>query len=431
MLTNLLMTATQWVDMFMVGQLGHESVAAVGLAGFVMTLFMIVLMAVQVGTSTVVAQAHGASHQDRVDAGTRHALILGAVLAGVVTVIACWPHSRLLYRIFISLDAEPNVSEIGALYIRIVMYSAVAQIVSLVGQAALRSTGDTRTPLWLTGGANIINVILNYILIFGKFGAPELGVAGAAWGTAISRGLEGLSYLVLMNLGQLNVGLKLGDWSIDAELMGTLIRLGVPAAGEQLLVNFGFLLYNKIIAGYGTIELAAYQVGVIALQFSFMPGFGLSVAATTLVGQCIGANDYEQADKAGISCTKLACILMPLLGVMFVIVARPFAARFIPDSPQVVPLATVFIRLLAISQPTMAIHFTMSGALRGAGDVRSSLWGAVVGMYCVRLPVSFIAAYVFHWSVYWVWMAMVLAHLGRAEFLYWRWRQGRWKSITL
>ena len=99
--------------------------------------------------------------------------------------------------------------------------------------------------------------------------------------------------------------------------------------------------------------------------------------------------------------------------------------------PEVTPLATTFIRLLAISQPTMAIHFTMAGSLRGAADTRAPLWAAIISMYLVRLPIAGLVVYVFDWSVYWVWMGMVLAHLSRAEYLYWRWRRGGWRTIEI
>lgn len=428
--TNLLMSAVIWVDLYMVGRLGKDAVAAVGLGNFILGLFMIVLMAVTQGTATVVAQAHGANDRDGVDAAFQQSALLGAAVALVITLIACWPNSRLLYGIFIWCDALPPVAELGAQYMRIVLYANAGQLVAMVGQAALRSTGDTRTPLWLTGSTNIVNIILNYILIFGHLGFPAMGVAGAAWGTAIARALEAVSYLTLLGTGQFRVRFRLGAWGLAWSTIRKVFAVGLPAAGEQLLMSFGFLLYNKLVAHYGTAELAAYQIGVVMLQISFMPGLGFSVAATTFVGQWIGAGDYEEARRAGDSCVRLAGVLMALLGVGFIFLAGPVARWFINDA-SVVPLATTFIRLLAICQPTMAIHFVMSGALRGAADARSPLRGVIVSMYLVRLPMALLVAYVLKWNVYWVWMAMVFAHLARAEFLHWTWRREHWRRIRL
>lgn len=425
--TNLLMSAVTWVDLYMVGRLGKEELAAVGLSNFVLHIFIIVLMAVSQGTATVVARAYGANDRRGVDQGFQQSLLLGSVLAVIVTALACRPNSSLLYDLFIWCDAAPHVAELGAEYMRIVLYANTAWVISLVCAAALRSTGDTRTPLWLSGTTNVLNIILNYALIFGHFGAPAMGVAGAAWGTAISRGVEAVCFLVLTGSGLLRVRFSPLHWSLDRSTVRRIMAVGLPAGGEQFLMSAGFLLYNKLIASYGTEALAAYQIGVVMLQFSFMPGVGFSVAGTTLVGQWIGAGDEDQAARAGEACAKFAGVFMSALGVVFVIAAGPFARAYLNDAT-VVPLATVFIRLLAISQPTMAIHFTLSGALRGAADARSPLRAVIISMYLVRLPISLLTVYVLEWDVYWVWIGMVLSHLARAEYMLMCWRDGRWRQ---
>ena len=262
-LTNLLMTAVQWVDLGMVGRLGKEAFAAVGLSGFIMSLFLLVLMAVSHGTATVVAQAYGANDRRRVNAGCKQSMILVGGLGLVLTVIACWPGSDLLHRIYLGEEAEPQVARLGADDLRVVMYANAATGLSLVAQAAIRSTGDTRTPLWLSGFANLLNIVLNYALIFGHFGAPEMGVQGAAWGTAVARGVECAAYLGLMATNTLRVQLPLRGWAFDRQVIRSIMRVGLPAGGEQLLVSIGFLIYNKLIASYGTNELAAYQLGVV------------------------------------------------------------------------------------------------------------------------------------------------------------------------
>lgn len=429
-LTNLLVSAVGWVDLGMVGRLGKEPFAAVGLAGFIMGLFFLVFMAVSIGTAAVVAQAYGANDAARVNHATKQSMLLGGGLALALTLVVCWPSSSLLYRLFVWEDAAPAVAVLGAAYLRIVLLASVPTGITLIAQAALRSTGDTRTPLMITGVTNVINIGLNYMLIFGRWGAPELGVVGAAWGTAIANTIGCVAYLGLMGTGALRVQLTRRAWGFEPAMMGSIMRIGGPAAGEQLLGSVGFLLYNKVIAGYGTNELAAYQLGVVMLQFAFMPGMAFSVAATTLVGQWIGAGDRDLAERAGLLCTNIAGVFMTLMGVVFLLAAEPFARAYLGD-PEVTPLATTFIRLLALSQPTMAIHFTIAGALRGAADTRAPLWASLISMYLVRLPIAAITAYLLHWSIYWVWMGMVFAHLSRAEYLYWRWRRGGWRTIEI
>ncbi|HVS63456.1 MAG TPA: MATE family efflux transporter [Thermoanaerobaculia bacterium] len=426
-LTNLLTTAVSWVDLLMVSRLGTEAVAAVGLAGFMQTLAWAVLMSLQMGTAILVAQAWGRGDRERADHVTTQALVSASGLALAISVVVCWPGNPLLDWSFLAFDAEPSVAAIGADYLRVVLAALTAMIVSLVGQAALRSIGDTRTPLWLTGAANLLNIVFNSLLIFGLLGFPALGAVGAAWGTLIARSCEGLAYVAILAGRRRGVGLRWSSVRPQRATLGELLRLGLPSSGEQLVMNTGFLLYNRVIAAYGTEALAAYQVGVILLQASFMPGFGFSVAATTLVGQWVGAGDRDTAREAGRRCRDLAVLMMSALGVVFFFVAEPFT-RFVLDDPLVVGNAVSFIRMLALSQPAMAIHFALSGALRGASDVRAPLGASVVAMYGVRLPIAAIAAFVAHAPILWVWVAMLCAHTVRATLLSWRWRGLGWQT---
>lgn len=427
--TNLLTSAVQWVDLFMVATLGKEAVAAVGLSSQVQTLAWAVLMSVQTGTSVIVAQAWGARNPSRIERTMIQALYLGGGLSVVLTLVFCWPSSSLLYRIFLLLDAEVEVARIGAEYLGIVLLALLGMTVSLVGQAALRSVGDTRTPLWLTGGSNLLNIALNWLLIFGHLGLPALGVAGAGWGTMLSRCAEGVAYLLLLRSGRLAVRIRHAELRLHPALLRDLLRLGIPATLEMLVMNSGFLLYNRIIASFGTSALAAYQIGVILLQASFMPGFGFSVAATTLVGQWRGAADDRQARIAGSRCRNLALAFMPALGILFFFTARPFALLVL-DDPEVVPRATEFIRVLALCQPAMAIHFALSGALRGAGDVRSPLYASTAAMYGARLPFAGITTYLLSLSLSWVWLAMLLAHLVQASVISIAWTGERWRGAS-
>ena len=419
-LTNLLTSGVSWIDLLMVSHLGKETVAAVGLATFLQTLLWTLLTSVQIGVSIVVAQAWGAGQREVAEKAAHQAIALSVVVAAALVVLLCPPHGvsvlRGAYRL---LDAEPAVAEIGAHYLRIVLLVVPAFALSLVGQAALRSTGDTRTPLLLTGAANVINAGLNYVLISGKFGAPELGVAGAAWGTVGARIFEATAYAVLLRRGRLRLTWTFASLAPDRATIGRLLRLGLPAGGEQLVVSTGFLLYNRAIGSYGTDALAAYQIGVILLQASFMPGFGFSVAATTLVGQRVGAGDTTGAREAGLRCNVLAVAMMSAMGLAFFFLARPFA-RFVVDDDAVVPQAVLFTRLLALSQPAMAMHFALAGALRGGGDVRTPLVASLLAIYGARLSVSFAAAYVLDKPLAWLWWAMVADHHLRAAVLWWR-----------
>jgi Na+-driven multidrug efflux pump len=161
-----------------------------------------------------------------------------------------------------------------------------------------------------------------------------------------------------------------------------------------------------------------------------MPGFGFSVAATTLVGQRVGGGDTAGAREAGWRCNRLAVTMMSALGLAFFVLARPFA-RFVLDDPSVVPQAVLFTQMLALSQPAMAMHFALAGALRGAGDVRTPFVASLLAIYGARLSVAFAAAYALALPLVWLWWAMVADHHLRAGLLYWRFARGRLAPAVL
>ena len=355
-LTNLLTTAVQWVDLLMVARLGKETVAAVGLGGFLSTLVWATMMALQTGTQILVAQAYGAGNRRSIDRTVQLALLIGFGTSLVTAAVLCFPGTQILHRAYLLFDVDPEVASIGARYLGVALLALPGGAVALVGQAALRAVGDTRTPLWLTGTANVLNAFFNYVLIFGKFGMPELGVVGAAIGTVAARSIEAGLFLMLLYGGRLRVALRPSRFRLDLQTVKDLLRLGLPSSAEQLVMTSGHLIYQKVIASYGTEALAAYQVGVILLQAAFMPGFGFSVAATTLVGQWIGARDPSQAVLATKRCRNLAVTVMSLMGILFFFAAEPFSAWVLADLT-VIPIATLFIRCLALAQPMMAVHF--------------------------------------------------------------------------
>jgi Na+-driven multidrug efflux pump len=195
-------------------------------------------------------------------------------------------------------------------------------------------------------------------------------------------------------------------------------------------MQIGFMLYLAIAALYGTTAVAAYIIGVRILALSFLPGFGFSAAASTIVGQQLGAKQADEAQRSGWETTRLAVLFMSSAGLLIFFGARPIAALFISEE-SVIEEAVVFIRILAVAQPLMAADFTLGGALRGAGDTRFPLWTVIVAFYGVRLGWAWLAANAFGLSISWVWLALVGDYVVRAVLKGWRFRSGDWKHIRV
>jgi putative MATE family efflux protein len=216
----------------------------------------------------------------------------------------------------------------------------------------------------------------------------------------------------------------------DRALFGSLFKIGWPTAIEGLLFAGGILWFQRLVSGYGTEAVAAYNVGAAILSLAFLPGMGFAAAASALVGQNLGNHDPDAAARSGWRATGGALICLTLVGTAIVALARPAASLFSRD-PEVQNLVVLFIYILGAVLPLMAIEFAVGGALRGAGDTFFPLAVVFTGLFICRLiPATFLALGV-HASLGWVWSALVLDYLARAALVARRFRGGKWKSIRV
>jgi putative MATE family efflux protein len=238
--------------------------------------------------------------------------------------------------------------------------------------------------------------------------------------------------LALIHLNRATSALHLHPTRLKVNLAMArrVLAVGIPTGVEQLLMQIGFMLYLAIAALYGTTAVAAYIIGVRILALSFLPGFGFSAAASTLVGQQLGAEQADGAQRSGWETTRLAVLFMSSAGLLIFVGARTIASLFI-DEEAVIDETVQFIRILAVAQPLMAADFTLGGALRGAGDTRFPLWTVIFGFYGARLGWAWIAASVLALSVTWVWLALLGDYVLRAALKSWRFRSGAWKRIRV
>jgi putative MATE family efflux protein len=277
---------------------------------------------------------------------------------------------------------------------------------------------------------NVLNIALNYALIFGAFGLPALGVRGSALSSAIAFTLGSTIGVVLLARGGLRVAFARSDLRPDRHIMARVIRIGVPTGIEQFAMQMGFLTYLVFASTYGTAAVAAYFIGVRILAFAFLPGIGFATAAAALVGQNLGAGAPEQAERAGYVATRLAIRLMSSAGLLLFVFAVPIARLFVDDAA-VIEDTRWFIYALAVCQPFMAIDYTLGGSLRGAGDTRFPLATLFVGLYGCRLVFAWLVTHVLHLTTPWLWLAMVGDYAARSALKTWRFRSRAWQHVRV
>ena len=411
--------------MLMVGRLGAEAVGAVGLATQILGAVRAGIAAVGTGTVALVARHVGSGNRDDAEETLKQSVIFGVLVSTIIAipVIVFAPQLMALFRV------KGLMATMGARYLQIVMLAEPFQGIFLMCMAALRGAGDTRTPLWIGGFIDVIAIVLNYMLIFGKWGAPAMGVDGSAIATLIAIAAGGLLFFWVLSLEGMALNFHWHRLRPDFALGRRILAVGNPAAIEQLIVQFGFVAYVAFIAHYGDPEVAAYFIGVRILALSFLPGFGFASASATLVGQGLGAGDPDFSRRVGWVATKMAIVLMTAMGLVFVIFAHPIAAVFIDD--KVVIWYTVqFMYALAAGQPLMAIDWTISGALRGAGDSRTPLYGSVAGFYGMRLFLTVLIVRV-HGPIVLIWWTLIADYIVRSAIKAWRFRGEHWVTIRV
>ena len=411
--------------MLMVGRLGAEAVGAVGLATQILGAVRAGIAAVGTGTVALVARYIGAQDRDNAEEVLTQSVVFG-VLVSTVIAIPVIVFATPLMSLF---QVKGQMAAMGARYLRVVMLSEPFQGIFLMCASGLRGAGDTRTPLWIGGIIDVLAIFLNYVLIFGKFGIPALGVDGSAFATLIAIAIGGVLFFWALSFEGMVLGFRWDRLWPDFGLGWRILRVGNPAAIEQLVIQFGFVAYVAFVARYGDKEVAAYFIGVRILALSFLPGFGFSAASATLVGQGLGAHDPAFSRKAGWESTGMAVVLMTAMGLVFIVFARQIAALFIDDH-QVILYTVAFMYALGGAQPLMAVDWTITGALRGAGDSRFPLYGSLAGFYGMRLFLTILIWY-HHGNIEWIWWSIIADYVVRSGLKTRRFWGGKWETVEV
>jgi putative MATE family efflux protein len=385
---NFLQSAVGIIDTLMVARIGASALAGVGVSLEIVFFMIAILSSISIGGTVLISQAIGARDRTRANQLARQTVLWGATLSIPLGIIG-----------FMSADAliglfhtEPDVAEHAITYLRITGTTVMTLLMTFVCGAVLRGAGDSRSPLFASLIANLVKIVLSYGLIFGNFGLPRLEVAGSAWSTTIARGIGAIILISVLTSGRRNITIRgAGSWLPKPHFAVQLLRLGVPAAIEQMLMSAGFTALVSIIAMIGTPALAAHQVSFNSLSLAILPGFGFAIAATALVGQSIGASRPDHARLAVRIATRWAFVWLTLAASVY-IVFNDQIIRFYTADPDVIAEGATALIAIGLGLPLWAFWTVNGGGLRGSGDTRTpmifsvtAMWSAVViGWVLVR-----------------------------------------------
>jgi len=413
------------IDIAMLGRLGAGAMAAAGYTQQFHFLSSSVLFAVGFACVALMSRALGAHDLER----ARHALaasLLICLAAAVVIVLAVLLPARTWLQL---LGAEPAVVQKTIPYLTLVLGSTLPLAIAMTLEFGLRANKDTRTPLLIAVAVSAVKALGNLLLIFGWWGLPRLELVGAGLATLASQGVGLVIFaaIVWRQPRSSPLALRLRDFRASLPLARDVVRLSLPGLGERLAMNLALLAYFRILAEYGTAAIAAYTVGIRVLSFSWLPGSGIGVAASTLVGQALGSGDPDSATRVGWRSLRLAVAVALVLGIPCALARAPLARLFVEDAATVAALEP-FLLCLALAQPFLQAHFALGGAHRGAGDTMTPFFAAAAGNWALRLPLACLFAFVWQLDLVWVWYALLFDHLTRTAWLAGSFRRGRWRQ---
>lgn len=405
--------------------IGRDALSAVGFANQISFAIIFVFSSFNTGATAMIARSYGEKDYKKLNKIAGQAVTVN-FLIGVLMTIVVVVGAPYMLNIF---DVSQAVMDYMLTYFYIITVGMISMLLCFSFAAILRGSGDTMTPLVITGIANILNIIGNYVLITGAGPFPEMGVAGAALSTTVSRFLAMFLYIYVLFIKKRKVHIKLRYLKISKAIIKPLWKISYPGAVEQALTQGGFLTLGMIISKLDTVSEASFRILINLESMSFMPAVGLSIAAATLVGKALGEKDQEKASEAGYSSASLGVIWGIFMTGVFLLIPGLLIGAFTQEQDLIQASISVMF-MLAINQPLLNFMIVMSGALRGAGDTKSVMMITIARLWGVFVPFAYVFIILFDQGLIGVWYAEVLSFLIFNVVAYMRFRSKKWTQIS-
>jgi putative MATE family efflux protein len=413
-------------DVFMLSYYSEEAVASVGL--IVQLVFFINLLYTMVasGSSILISQNLGAGDTKTAGRIAQGSIVLAIIFSVVLSTVMCLSADRIVG--FYQLDSR--VHAYASQYMLIFSAGSVTVALSMILATIIRSYGHTRGPMLANLVAAIINVIGNYIVIFGAFGVPVLGVKGVAITTVFSHLVLCVILYVMMKKRR-RIKLERGGlFKVPPSIYRQILAVGVPTAGENLSYNLGQIVIMRFIATLGTEAIAAFTCTITVLRFVFITSISIGTAVQIKVGYFVGAGMAEIAQR------KVYRYFLSgfAISLVLVIIAKLFQVPIISifsTNPNIQAMAFGMLLIALIHEPGRNFNMIIIPALKGAGDVRFPVYVGIVFMWGVGVSLAYIFGIKLEWGLIGICIALALDEWSRGLVMLWRWRSGRWKTKAL
>ncbi len=424
----LLVTMVFLVDRVLLGHHSSAALASLQISSILVWTLYSVFTAFSAGTLAVTARSVGERNPDAAALASLVSLGFSLVLGLAVTGVVLAGLGRVLPIVFPEAGREVLSDARG--YLAIVLPCMPAAFVEASAAASLQAAGDTKTPLRAGIVANLLNLAMSSVLVFGLFGFPRMGVRGAAIGTATAMVVQAAVLLRALFASSSPLSLRGAVAHLPLrgrETFARLFRVSLPAYFEKVVYNGGYLLFVIVIARLGEAAMAANQAMVSIEAVCFLSADGFGIAAGALVAQKLGAGRKGEAAEVAAIATRMAIGLLSTCGLVFLLLPRFLMLAFNGD-PEIIAMGTSALYVTALAQPFMAYAMVIRMALRGAGATSTVLVVTLLGTFLVRLPIAYLAAVELHWGLTGIWAASTADWVVEAALLLTIFRRGAWKN---
>ena len=424
---NLLQALYNTVDSFWVGRyIGPAALGAVSVSFPIIFALMAVILGLTMATTTMVAQYRGAGDDARVKQTVANSLIAITVLGLLSTAAGIAFCTQILQL----MRTPEEILEPAALYLGIFLVGLVPMFLFNQFASILRGLGDSRSPLRYLVIATVVNIVLDPILIFGIGPIAPLGIKGVALATVTSQTLA--TVLLLLQLIKTTdlVPRERSAWRVDGRLILQMFRIGIPAGLQSIVVSFSMIVLAAIVNSFGPTVVAAFGAAGRLDQLAFLPALSMSFAVTALVGQNLGAGKYERVKEVVRWSVLLTGAITAAVTVVVVLFPGSLLGVFTGDAG-VLREGASYLRIVGLSYIPLALMFTITGVLRGAGDTMMSMLISFITLWVVRLPLALFLANTLGWGVQGAWASISLSTLLGAVLNWAYYATGRWKRYVI
>jgi len=416
------------VDTIMLGQtaMAAPAIAAMGLTNNPINLMNGIMIAFNVGATAAVAWAIGAEDQKMAKAITRNILVLDLFM-GIISMLLGTVFAR---QIVLFMGAQPDTLAYAQEYLFVISVGFLPTALTMGVTACLRGIGLTRIPMVYNLVSNLLNVFLNYAMIYGHFGFPEMGVLGASLSTTICRFVAMGLALGFLFLGNSQIRISIRDsFKLRLSIVKEILRVGLPNGIEQFIMQLGFMLFTKTVSGLGTTVLAAHNIGLNINGLSWVPSQAFGVASTTLAGQSMGAGEPKKVRDQIRMIHRCSLLVSLFVAVLFLTCAQWIVRLYISDAT-ILAMSTGALHLIALGMPSIATQIPIAGALRGVRDSKFPLIASMCGIWIFRVFVAPLLIYNLGLGLNGAWLSIVLDQTARACIIYARFHRGKWMSLA-